>query len=170
MVRAYYEDWSSLVAGAQDACNYVLANDIRKTAVAELYRKIKDVTYGSYQPRKGAWKHGDSPDNTYQRRYSLLHRSVGGSGGLFYDIWDYNTLLVSSKARAMPSVVKGYSFHHRYDGALLALLESDNHGFLDKNPGTYGFPRLAVSDAEEALVPKLETIMTKNFEVIDITK
>ena len=162
---ADYKDWESLSAAVQDSLDDVLVNEVRPLVRTMMYTQIKKGVYGAYTPKKGGWKHGNPPEDTYQRRYSLLHTpTVGGQGGIFSEMWDSHTLFVSSSATASPSVVKGYSFHHRYVGALLALLESENHGIWNG-----GFARPVVSVIEEQLVPKMDMIMKKNFDVLYTT-
>lgn len=160
-----YNTWEDLVAGAQAEFNHVLSTEIKEMTKVELYSAIRNDIYGAYKPKKGRWAHGDSTDNTYQRRYSLLHHPVGGQGGITAEMWHDNVLFVTSPAKASPSVVKGSSFHHRYVGALLALMESYNHGIWYG-----GFRRPAVSNTEKRIAPKIENIIKRNFDVLSITR
>lgn len=156
-----YENWEELHTAVQKVCDHILKNEIAPVAKAALYSKIRDDIYGAYTPKPGGWKHGNPPDNTYQRRYSLL-RQPGGQG-IYYELWKNHTLFVTTAAKASPSVVKGSSFHHRYPGALLALIESDNHGIWGG-----GFPRPAVANAEKSMIPKVEFIMRSNFDIVSV--
>jgi len=141
----YYDNWEDLVAAAQDRCAVILEKDVRPVIEEIVLRHIHDDIYSVYKPKIGRWVDG----TTYERRYSLLSKK-----NLYHEMQDNGkTLMVTSIAKASPSVVKGYSFHNRRPGSFLSLLESGNMGIW-----AGGFPRPAISNAQREIDKSLSSV------------
>lgn len=127
-----FSDWGELVNAVDDAAVRILKEDVAPVAENILRKHIKSDIYDAYTPKENGWVSG----TTYQRRYSL-YDSISSS------IINGDTLLTTSYATASPAVVKGWSFHNRYPGSFLKLLESGNMGIWRG-----GFSRPAVGNAQ----------------------
>lgn len=127
-----FTDWESLVSASDKQLASILKKDVAPVAEEILLEHIKTDIYGAYTPKPGAWVHG----TTYTRRHVL-------EDAITSYMLDSHTLLTTSTATASPSVVKGYSFSNRYDGAFLKLIEVGNTGIWRG-----GFPRPAVANTE----------------------
>lgn len=134
MADVYFSDWNSLVKEVDKKAGQILKNDVAPIAENILKKHIKSDIYDAYTPKENGWVNG----TTYQRRH-IMENSVTSV------FQNGNTLLVTTKkdVTASPSVIKGWSFHNRYQGSFLKLIESGNTGIW-KN----GFPRPAVSNAQ----------------------
>lgn len=130
-----YSDWESLVNAASKKVSEILQNDVAPVAENILKKHIKSDIYDAYTPKPNGWVSGE----TYKRRH-VLEQSVTT---IFQD---KNTILVTSTANASPSVLSGWSFHNRYPGAFLKLLEVGNMGIWNG-----GFPRPAVTNTQNEI-------------------
>lgn len=141
----YYDNWDDLVTAVQDHCTKILEDDVCPVVEEIVLRHIHDDIYSVYKPKPGRWVNG----TTYERRYSLLDKR-----NMYHEMQDNGrTLMVTSVAKASPSVVKGYSFHNRRPGAFLSLLESGNMGIWFG-----GFPRPAISNAQREIDKGLSSV------------
>ena len=132
MPDKYFSDWASLVSAVDQKATAILKQDVAPVAEDILKKHIKSDIYNAYTPKPNGWVNG----TTYQRRHVL-------EGAVTSLMPDPHTLIVTSTATASPAVVPGWSFHNRYPGAFLKLLESGNMGIWRG-----GFPRPAVSNTE----------------------
>lgn len=134
MADVYFSDWNSLVKEVDKKAGKILKNDVAPIAENILKKHIKSDIYDAYTPKENGWVNG----TTYQRRH-IMENSVTSV------FQNGNTLLITTKkdVTASPSVIKGWSFHNRYQGSFLKLIESGKTGIW-KN----GFPRPAVSNAQ----------------------
>lgn len=130
-----YSDWEALVNAASKKASEILQNDVAPVAENILKKHIKSDIYDVYTPKPNGWVSGE----TYKRRY-VLEQSVTT---IFQD---KNTILVTSTANVSPSVLSGWSFHNRYPGAFLKLLEVGNMGIWNG-----GFPRPAVTNTQNEI-------------------
>lgn len=141
MKDKFYSDWDSLVAAVDGRTKIILKKNVAPVAKDILTKHINKDIYGAYTPKTNGWVTVTSGKHwirtTYKRRYSLI-------SGVYTELKDDHTLFVTSKAKASPSVVKGYSFRTRYDGAFLKLLESGNMGIWRG-----GFARPAIKNTQE---------------------
>lgn len=135
MADRAFSDWGELVDAVEDATIRILKKDVAPVAEDILKKHIKSDIYDVYTPKENGWVSG----TTYQRRYSL-EDSISSS------IINDDTLLTTSYATASPAIVKGWSFHNRYPGAFLKLLEVGDMGIWKS-----GFARPAVSNAQSEI-------------------
>lgn len=149
----YYSDWDRLVKAADNTVNHILKKYVAPTAETILKKHIQKDIYDAYTPKPRGWV----GRQTYSRRHVL-------EGAVYSEIttkYSYHEMLITSKATASPAVVKGWSFHNRYPGAFLKLLESGNMGIWYG-----GFARPAVSNAQseidrsDEIVSKIRTGVT----------
>lgn len=142
MAIKYYSTWNGIISATEKEIKNILTKDIKPVGEKILKEHIKtDIYVASTNkgfPRYGKWVNG----TTYQRRH-VLENSIWtdisptkAEGGF--------VLTVTSNATASPSVVKGYSFHNRYPGSFLKLLESGNLGIWRS-----GFPRPVISNTQD---------------------
>lgn len=150
MSDQYFSDWDSLIKAVDDKAENVLKKDVAPIAEELLRKHIKSDIYDVYTPRENAWVNG----STYQRRH-VLEESITSF------MSDKNTLLITSPATASPAIVKGWSFHNRYPGAFLKLLESGNMGIWKR-----GFPRPAVSNTQDEIdqSPKIKSAIKQGIQ------
>lgn len=141
MADVLFSDWDALAAAVNKKANNILNKDVAPVAKEILKKHIRKDIYEAYTPKPNGWvittPGGHWLRTTYKRRYSL-------EGGVYARLNSPNVLLVTSKATASPSVIKGYSFRNRYDGAFLKLLESGNMGVWRG-----GFARPAVGNTQK---------------------
>lgn len=135
MADIYFSDWDDLVNAVDSKLSVILEKDVAPIAEEILNKHIKSDIYDAYTPKENGWVNG----TTYQRRH-LLEDAVTSM------LIDSNTLLVTSTTTASPSIINGWSFHNRYPGAFLKLIESGNTGIWKS-----GFPRPAVTNAQEEI-------------------
>lgn len=135
MADTYFSDWDDLVNAVDSKLSVILEKDVAPIAEEILSKHIKSDIYDAYAPKENGWVNG----TTYQRRH-LLEDAVTSI------MLDNNTLLVTSTATASPSIISGWSFHNRYQGAFLKLIESGNTGIWKS-----GFPRPAVTNTQEEI-------------------
>lgn len=150
MSDQYFSDWDSLIKAVDDKAENVLKKDVAPIAEELLRKHIKSDIYDVYTPRENAWVNG----STYQRRH-VLEESITSF------MSDKNTLLITSSATASPAIVNGWSFHNRYPGAFLKLLESGNMGIWKR-----GFPRPAVSNTQDEIdqSPKIKSAIKQGIQ------
>ena len=132
MADIYFDDIEDLLDAVESRLTDVLMEDVAPVVEKILLKHIKTDIYGAYTPKPGAWVNG----TTYQRRHVL-------EDGITSKVMNGDTLLVTSEATANQSVVKGYHFSNRYEGAFLQLLESGHMGIWRN-----GFARPAVANAQ----------------------
>lgn len=134
MADKYCSDWDQLIEEVNKKASKILEKDVAPVAEDILKKHIKSDIYDVYTPKEHGWVNG----TTYERRNILKDSVVSFLQGS-------NTLMVTSKKEvtASPAVVKGWSFHNRYQGAFLKLIESGNTGIWRN-----GFPRPAVSNTQ----------------------
>lgn len=135
MADKYFSDWESLVKAIEVSAEKILKKYAAPAANDLLKKHIQEDIYNVYTPKPNAWVNG----TTYMRRHVLENNIVINTS----NISGGAELFITSSAAASPSVVRGYSFKNRYNGAFLKLLESDNLGIW-KN----GFPRPAVTNTQ----------------------
>lgn len=152
-----YSDWDSLVAAAQKKCATILRRDVAPIVEKIVKDHIEKDIYGAYSPKPGAWKlskikqsvrgvyedrvKDDTNKDTYKRRHTLTDDVYSEMSGANND-----TLLTTTNTAPSPSVVPGWSFHNRRQGAFLQLLESGNMGIWKS-----GFPRPAIGNAQKEI-------------------
>lgn len=134
-----FNNWDDLLRAAEVAAAEILVQDVKPEAEQILSEHIESDIYAAYTPKPNGWVissgNGKWRRATYQRRYSLRN--------IMSILDDKTTLLVTSNAKASPSVGRGSKFQHRQIGAFLQLLESDNLGLW-----RHGFPRPAISNTQ----------------------
>lgn len=135
MADRFFSDWESLVSAVDAKATQILQRDVAPVAEDILKKHIKSDIYDVYTPKQNGWVNG----TTYQRRHTL-EQSVTTI------VQDKNTILVTSTATASPAVLSGWSFHNRYPGAFLKLLEVGNMGIWRG-----GFPRPAVTNTQNEI-------------------
>ena len=131
----FYSDWESLVNAVDQKAFKILQTDVAPVAEGILKKHIKSDIYDVYTPKENGWVNGE----TYRRRYALEQ-------AITTIVQDKNTILVTSTATASPAVLSGWSFHNRYPGAFLKLLEVGNMGIWNG-----GFPRPAVASTQNEI-------------------
>lgn len=134
MADIYFSDWDRLVKEVDKKATQILKKDVASVAENILKKHIKSDIYDAYTPKENGWVNG----TTYQRRH-IMEDAVTSV------LQDHNTLLVTIRkdVTASPSIIKGWSFHNRYQGAFLKLIESGNTGIWRS-----GFPRPVVSNTQ----------------------
>lgn len=140
MPAKQYEDWDSLTSAVQSRCKQILDKQVAPIAKRIVKKHIQTDIYDAYTPKEDGWVSGGKRE-TYKRRYSLLKR-----GTLYHTFIKDDEILVTNDVHAMPAIVKGWSFRHRYPGAFLKLLEIGNMGIWRG-----GFPRPAISNAQKEI-------------------
>lgn len=135
MTDKFFSDWDELTKAVNKKCEVILKKYVAPVAEEIFKKHIQSDIYDVYQPIPNAWVGG----TTYRRRHILEKR-------IKVEISSNESeaeLFITSTAPASESVVKGYRFKERYDGAFLKLIESGNMGIWRK-----GFPRPAVSNTQ----------------------
>lgn len=140
MADKFFDDWDGLFNAVNKVASNVLKKDVAPIAEDILEKHIKSDIYDAYTPKQNGWVTSDGSQTTYTRRH-VLEGSITS-----YLTGNNDTLLVTSRATASPSIVKGYSFRNRYDGSFLKLLESGNMGIWNG-----GFPRPAVENTQNEI-------------------
>lgn len=135
MADRFFSDWESLVSAVDAKATQILQRDVAPVAEDILKKHIKSDIYDVYTPKPNGWVNG----TTYQRRYALEQ-------AVTTIVQDKHTILVTSTATASPAVLSGWSFHNRYPGAFLKLLEVGNMGIWRG-----GFPRPAVINTQNEI-------------------
>lgn len=135
MADHFFSDWESLVSAADAKATQILQRDVAPVAEDILKKHIKSDIYDVYTPKPNGWVNG----TTYQRRHTLEQAVTTIAQ-------DTHTILVTSTATASPAVLSGWSFHNRYPGAFLKLLEVGNMGIWRG-----GFPRPAVTNTQNEI-------------------
>ena len=135
MADRFFSDWESLVSAVDAKATQILQRDVAPVAEDILKKHIKSDIYDVYTPKPNGWVNG----TTYQRRYALEQ-------AVTTIVQDKHTILVTSTATASPAVLSGWSFHNRYPGAFLKLLEVGNMGIWRG-----GFPRPAVTNTQNEI-------------------
>lgn len=139
MADVYFSEWDALVKAAEAKAEKILKKDVAPVAEEILKKHIQSDIYDVYTLKENGWVTTDGARTTYQRRH-VLEKAITSL------MPDKQTLLVTSTATASPAVITGWSFHNRYPGAFLKLLETGNMGIWRG-----GFPRPAVSNTQEEL-------------------
>lgn len=135
MADRFFSDWESLVSAVDAKATQILQRDVAPVAEDILKKHIKSDIYDVYTPKPNGWVNG----TTYQRR-NALEQAVTTI------VQDKHTILVTSTATASPAVLSGWSFHNRYPGSFLKLLEVGNMGIWRG-----GFPRPAVTNTQNEI-------------------
>ena len=135
MADRFFSDWESLVSAVDAKATQILQRDVAPVAEDILKKHIKSDIYDVYTPKSNGWVNG----TTYQRRHALEQ-------AVTTIVQDKHTILVTSTATASPAVLSGWSFHNRYPGAFLKLLEVGNMGIWRG-----GFPRPAVTNTQNEI-------------------
>lgn len=135
MADRFFSDWESLVSAVDAKATQILQRDVAPVAEDILKKHIKSDIYDVYTPKTNGWVNG----TTYQRRHALEQ-------AVTTIVQDKHTILVTSTATASPAVLSGWSFHNRYPGAFLKLLEVGNMGIWRG-----GFPRPAVTNTQNEI-------------------
>lgn len=135
MADRFFSDWESLVSAVDAKATQILQRDVAPIAEDILKKHIKSDIYDVYTPKQNGWVNG----TTYQRRH-VLEQAVTTI------VQDKHTILVTSTATASPAVLSGWSFHNRYPGSFLKLLEAGNMGIWHG-----GFPRPAVTNTQNEI-------------------
>lgn len=135
MADRFFSDWESLVSAVDAKATQILQRDVAPIAEDILKKHIKSDIYDVYTPKQNGWVNG----TTYQRRH-VLEQAVTTT------VQDKHTILVTSTATASPAVLSGWSFHNRYPGSFLKLLEAGNMGIWHG-----GFPRPAVTNTQNEI-------------------
>lgn len=135
MADRFFSDWESLVSAVDAKATQILQRDVAPVAEDILKKHIKSDIYDVYTPKQNGWVNG----TTYQRRHALEQ-------AVTTIVQDKHTILVTSTATASPAVLSGWSFHNRYPGAFLKLLEVGNMGIWRG-----GFPRPAVTNTQNEI-------------------
>lgn len=139
MAERYFSDWESLIAAVNAQATKILEKDVAPVAEDILAKHIKSDIYDAYTPKTNGWVASDGSRTTYQRRHVLEEQ-------ITTIVQDKHTILVTSTATASPAIIKGWSFHNRYPGAFLKLLESGNMGIWSG-----GFPRPVVKNTQDEI-------------------
>lgn len=135
MADRFFSDWESLVSAVDAKATQILQRDVAPVAEDILKKHIKSDIYDVYTPKTNGWVNG----TTYQRRHALEQ-------AVTTIVQDKHTILVTSTATASPAVLSGWSFHNRYPGAFLKLLEVGDMGIWRG-----GFPRPAVTNTQNEI-------------------
>ena len=135
MADRFFSDWESLVSAVDAKATQILQRYVAPVAEDILKKHIKSDIYDVYTPKTNGWVNG----TTYQRRHALEQ-------AVTTIVQDKHTILVTSTATASPAVLSGWSFHNRYPGAFLKLLEVGNMGIWRG-----GFPRPAVTNTQNEI-------------------
>lgn len=135
MADQLFSDWEALVSAVDAKATKILQKDVAPVAESILKEHIKSDIYNVYTPIENGWVNGE----TYERRH-ILENTVTTL------VQDKNTILITSTATASPAVISGWSFHNRYPGAFLKLLEVGNMGIWKG-----GFPRPVVSNTQNEI-------------------
>jgi len=135
MADRFFSDWDELVNAVDNKATKILQIDVAPVAENILKKHIKSDIYDAYTPIENGWVNG----KTYERRHVL-------EDAITSILQDKHTILITSTATASPAVLSGWSFHNRYPGAFLKLLESGNMGIWRG-----GFPRPAVSNTQDEI-------------------
>lgn len=135
MADRFFSDWESLVSAVDARAAQILQRDVAPVAEDILKKHIKSDIYDVYTPKPNGWVNG----TTYQRQHALEQ-------AVTTIVQDKHTILVTSTATASPAVLSGWSFHNRYPGAFLKLLEVGNMGIWRG-----GFPRPAVTNTQNEI-------------------
>ncbi len=135
MADRFFSDWESLISAVDAKATQILQRDVAPVAEDILKKHIKSDIYDVYTPKPNGWVNG----TTYQRRHALEQ-------AVTTIVQDKHTILVTSTATASPAVLSGWSFHNRYPGAFLKLLEVGNMGIWRG-----GFPRPAVTNTQNEI-------------------
>lgn len=135
MADRFFSDWESLVSAVDAKATQILQRDVAPVAEDILKKHIKSDIYDVYTPKQNGWVNG----TTYQRRHALEQ-------AVTTIVQDKHTILITSTATASPAVLSGWSFHNRYPGAFLKLLEVGNMGIWRG-----GFPRPAVTNTQNEI-------------------
>ena len=142
MAYQYFDDWEQMVAAAEAEIKVILEDYVAPVAEKILERHIESDIYSVYTPKTNGWVTTLGVGGhriTYRRRHVL-------EGDITSYLTRPDTLFITSKATASPSVVPGYSFRNRYDGSFLKLLETGHMGVWRN-----GFPRPAVSNTQKEI-------------------
>ncbi len=135
MADRFFSDWESLVSAVDAKATQILQRDVAPVAEDILKKHIKSDIYDVYTPKQNGWVNG----TTYQRRHALEQ-------AVTTIMQDRHTILITSTATASPAVLSGWSFHNRYPGSFLKLLEVGNMGIWRG-----GFPRPAVTNTQNEI-------------------
>lgn len=135
MAEQSFSDWESLIEAVNNKANKILKERVAPVAEDILKNHIKSDIYDVYSPKENGWV----GSTTYQRRHVL-------EDAVTTIFQNRNTILITSTATASPAILSGWSFHNRYPGAFLKLLEVGNMGIWHN-----GFPRPAVTNTQNEL-------------------
>ncbi len=136
-----YNDWETLTEAVQQKCAKILDKNVAPVAKEIVKEHIKKDIYEAYTPITNGWVSSNGSRATYKRRFLLLKR-----GAIYHTFSKADEIMVTSNVTASPAVVPGWSFHNRYPGAFLKLLESGNMGIWRD-----GFPRPAIGNAQKEI-------------------
>lgn len=137
MPNKQYGNWEELTVAADKKCSSILESKVARVAKDIVYEHIISDIYEAYTPKPNGWVGG----KTYKRRNLLRRKS-----NIYHKRISDNEILITSNVPASKSVVKGWSFRNRYEGAFLKMLESGNPGIWRG-----GFARPAISNAQKEI-------------------
>jgi hypothetical protein len=153
---ASHDNWESLVTDAQQRLAAQARVTLAPAVEKMLARHIQKDVYDAYEPQPDSWVVRDGSGRrttwrltTYQRRYVLfdhIFTDVSTGRGHVVD------LFTSSRGKADKPIIPGWSFHNRRPGALLQLIEGDNHGIW-----RHGFARHPVTNTNKEIGEKLKS-------------
>lgn len=135
------DSWETLAEAVQQRCATILDKAIAPIAKEIVRKHIQTDIYEAYTPRENAWVTSDGTPTTYKRRRLLLKR-----GAIYHKFSAADEIMITSNVTASPAILKGWSFHNRYPGAFLKLLETGNMGIWRG-----GFPRPAIGNAQKEI-------------------
>lgn len=149
------DSWEALTDAVQQRCVTILEKSVAPIAKDIVRKHIETDIYGAYTPKYNGWVSSDGVPTTYKRRQLLL-----SSGAIYHKFSAADEILVTSDATASPAVVKGWSFHNRYSGAFLKLLETGNMGIWRG-----GFPRPAIGNAQKEInkSPQIKSVIQREL-------
>lgn len=145
-----FSDWGELVDAVNQKLSIILYEEVAPVAEEILAKHIKSDIYDAYTPKENGWVN----HTTYTRRHVL-------EGSITTILEDENTILITSKASASPSIVKGWSFQNRHPGSFLELLEVGHMGIWHN-----GFPRPAVGNTQKEFKTsqKIKSVIKKGIK------
>lgn len=135
------DSWESLTDVVQERCVDILDKVVAPIAKEIVRKHIDEDIYSVYTPIKNGWVSSDGEPITYKRRNLLLK-----NGSIYHRFSAADEIMITSDVTASPAIIKGWSFHRRYPGAFLKLLETGNMGIWRR-----GFPRPAIRNAQREI-------------------
>jgi len=135
------ENWEQLTNAAQQKCIQIVDKKIAPIAKEIVLKHIVSDIYGAYTPKENGWVTKNGSRTTYRRRHLL-----DSKGNIYHEFISGDEIIITSRVTASPAIAKGWSFHNRYPGAFLKLLESGNMGLWRG-----GFARPAIGNAQKEI-------------------